>query len=133
MFFQFSLNFEASAKNYKPAFSQQSSIDFSCDLRDQNHSLMLNIAITMNRPIESAILIESQIQIHFVMFIRGHPGTPIDIAPVLLSGKPCSTSQDCALVALRDIKSRIPGIVGERQPGTIQEFVGKGLPRDSFS
>ena len=53
---------------------------------------MLNIAINMNRPIECVILIQFQIQIQFVTFRRGHLGTPIDAAPVLLSGKPCSTS-----------------------------------------
>ena len=35
-------------------------------------------------------LIEFLIQIQFVMFMRGHPRTPIDPAPVLLSGKQCS-------------------------------------------
>ena len=52
---------------------------------------MLNIAINMDRLIKYIISIEFQIQIHFVTFIRGHSGTPIDPAPVLLSGKPCFT------------------------------------------
>ena len=36
------------------------------------------------------ILIKFNHQIQFVMFSRGHLGTPIDAAPVLLSGKRCS-------------------------------------------
>ena len=62
---------------------------------------MLNIDININQSIEYVILIKIQLQIHFVMFIRGRPGTPIDPAPVLLSGKPCSTSHSPASHALR--------------------------------
>ena len=37
-------------------------------------------------------LIEFSIQIQFGAFLRGHFGTPMDPAPVLLSGILCSTS-----------------------------------------
>ena len=37
-------------------------------------------------------LIEFSMQIQLSTFMRGHLWTPIDPAPVLLSGKPCSTS-----------------------------------------
>ena len=45
---------------------------------------MLNIAIKKNPEIECVIPIKFQIQIQFVTFRRGHLGTPIDRAPVLL-------------------------------------------------
>ena len=50
------------------------------------------MAIFTAEPIQHVISIKFQIQIQFVMFRRGHPGTSIDPAPVLLSGNPCSTS-----------------------------------------
>ena len=37
------------------------------------------------------ISIKFKYQIQFGAFLRGHFGTPIDPAPVLLSGKSCST------------------------------------------
>ena len=62
-------------------------IDFSSDSRNQKHFLMLNMSINIDRSIKFVISTEFKLQIQFVMFIRGHPGTPIDPAPVLLSGK----------------------------------------------
>ena len=53
---------------------------------------MLNMAINIDQLIEYVISIELNIQFQFGVFLRGHFGTPIDPAPVLLSGKPCSTS-----------------------------------------
>ena len=53
---------------------------------------MLNMAINIDQPIEYVISIKFNYQIQFVMFLRGHPGTPIDPAPVLFSGTLCSTS-----------------------------------------
>ena len=50
------------------------------------------MAINIDALIEYVILIKFKHQIQFVMFRRGHLGTPVDAAPVLLSGKPCSTS-----------------------------------------
>ena len=46
----------------------------------------------VNQCPEFTISNKFKFQIQFVMFLRGHPGTPIDPAPVLLSGKHCSTS-----------------------------------------
>ena len=48
--------------------------------------------MNINRQDKYLILIKFKIKIQFVMFMRGHLWTPIDPAPVLLSGKPCSTS-----------------------------------------
>ena len=56
------------------------------------HFLMLNMAIHVDQLLECTILIKSKFQIQLVTFRRGHPGTPIDPAPVLLSGMNCSTS-----------------------------------------
>ena len=53
---------------------------------------MLNMAINIDQLIEYVISIELNIQFQFGVFLRGHFGTPIDPAPVLLSGKPCSAS-----------------------------------------
>ena len=47
---------------------------------------MLHMSIHINLQIEFIISIRFKFQIQFVMFIRGHPETPIDRAPVLLSG-----------------------------------------------
>ena len=56
---------------------------------------MLYMAIHTDRPSWFAISIAFKFQIQFVMFIRGHLGTPIDPAPVLLSGIHSSTSHIC--------------------------------------
>ena len=53
---------------------------------------MLDMNMNINRQDKYLILIKFKIKIQFVMFMRGHLWTPIDPAPVLLSGKPCSTS-----------------------------------------
>ena len=58
-----------------------------------NHFLMLNMTIHVNQLMKCIISIKFKFQIQFVMFRRGHPGTPIDPASVLLSGKHCPTSQ----------------------------------------
>ena len=89
-FFRLSLNFQASAKFYDSAFCQPFSLNFSLDSRNQKHFLMLNMSINIDWSIKYVISTEFKLQIQFVTFIRGHPGTPIDPAPVLLSGKPCS-------------------------------------------
>ena len=48
---------------------------------------MLNIAIVTDQPIRYTISIKFKINIQIGTFLRGHLGTPIDPAPVLLSGK----------------------------------------------
>ena len=53
---------------------------------------MLHMAIHVDYQQGSILSIKFEFQIQFVMFLRGHPGTPIDPAPVLLSGIHCSTS-----------------------------------------
>ena len=60
---------------------------------------MLNMAMFMNLCIKSVISNIFELQIQFVTFLRGHPGTPIDSAPVLLSGKSCSTSHTSQAIA----------------------------------
>ena len=47
---------------------------------------MLKMAIYVNHLTKFIIPIKFRFQIQFVMFLRGHPRTPIDPAPVLLSG-----------------------------------------------
>ena len=57
-----------------------------------NHFHTKKIAINIFQGRQHMNLIKFLIQIQIVMFRRGHPGTPIDPAPVLLSGILCSTS-----------------------------------------
>ena len=79
-------------KNHAPAFSRAFLNDFlsySCILQ---HFSMLNMTIHVNKLIKCSISTKFKFQIQFVTFRRGHHWTPIDPAPVLLSGKHCSTS-----------------------------------------
>ena len=48
--------------------------------------LILHMAIHVNNLTEFDIPVKFRFQIQFVTFLRGHPLTPIDPAPVLLSG-----------------------------------------------
>ena len=50
------------------------------------------VLCTMNPRIKFLISIKFKFQIQFVTFRRSHLWTPIDPAPLLLSGKPCFTS-----------------------------------------
>ena len=72
-----------------------------------------NMAININQQIEPVILIKFKYQIQFGVILRGHSGTPIDPALVLLSGKSCSTSHINIDVLLCSIK--IPGHLPERR------------------
>ena len=65
-----------------PASIESFSVIFLSYSRDLKHFNTLNIAINTAQPIEHVISINFNIQIQFVTFIRGHPGTPIDPAPV---------------------------------------------------
>ena len=79
---------------YAAAFNRAFLVDLWFDARNLEHFYTLQIAINTIRPTKHVISTKIQIQIQFVTFIRGHPGTPIDPAPVLLSGTHCSTSQE---------------------------------------
>ena len=57
-----------------------------------DHFYTKKIAINIFQGRQHMNLIKFLIQIQIVMFRRGHPGTPIDPAPVLLSGISCPTS-----------------------------------------
>ena len=87
------LNFWTSVKDHEAAFSYAFIINFVCKSHISKHFLMLHMAIHIDLPLKFTILIKFKFQIQFVMFRRGPPGTPIDPAPVLLSGIHCSTSQ----------------------------------------
>ena len=80
-------------QNLQPAFDHAFSVDVLSQSCNINHLLVNKIAIDIRELRDIRILIQFQIQFQFVTFLRGHPCTPIDPAPVLLSGKPCSTSQ----------------------------------------
>ena len=77
-------------KNYNPAFSRPFSTNFMYQSHNPKHFLMLHMTIHVNQLMKCNISIQFKFQIQFFTFIRGHPCTPIDPAPVLLSGKHCS-------------------------------------------
>ena len=72
------------------AFNRASLVDFWFNARNLKHFYTLKIAIDTVCPTKHVILTEIQIKIQFVMFLRGHPRTPIDPAPVIVGtgGKP---------------------------------------------
>ena len=86
------LNFSEFWKIYDAAFDCDFPVDFLSYLYDSEHLNASNIAINIVKQIERIVSINFGFEIQFVTFRRGHPRTPIDPAPVLLSGKPCSTS-----------------------------------------
>ena len=49
------------------------------------HFLMLNMTIHVNKLMKCSISIKFKFRIQFVTFLRGHPGTPIDPATVLVA------------------------------------------------
>ena len=62
------------------------------DVLKFDHFYTRKIAIHIFQASRVMNSIKFSIQIQFVMFRRGRPGTPSDPAPVLLSGILCSTS-----------------------------------------
>ena len=97
-------DFQTSVKNHDAAFSRAFAINFLSQSRIPKHIFMLHMAMHTDRPLDCAIPIKFKFQIQFVTFIRGHPRTPIDSAPVLLSGKPCSTSHSVWCVSPRSLR-----------------------------
>ena len=87
------LTFRTSIKKYNPTFSRPFPTNFMYRSRNLKHLLMLNMTIHVNQLMKCSISIKFKFKIQFVTFRRGPPWTPIDPAPVLLSGKHCSTSQ----------------------------------------
>ena len=85
---------------------------------------MLNMAINIDRLIEYVILIKFKNKVQFGVFLRGHLGTPIDPAPVLLSGKPCSTRhyQPLGMLADKDWPS-VTSWVKDRLDAASRKFV----------
>ena len=67
------------------------SLNFLSYSHNLEHSNTLNIAINTARLMKHVILINFNIEIQFVTFRRGAPGTPIDPA-LVLPGMHCSTS-----------------------------------------
>ena len=63
------------------------------------------MAVHVNLLMRSNTSTKFKFQIHFVMFRRGAPGTPIDPAPVLLSGIHCSTSHIALAAAVQHFLS----------------------------
>ena len=53
---------------------------------------LCQLTIHVNQLMICNILTKFNFQIQFVTFRRGHPWTPIDPAPIILSGKHCSPS-----------------------------------------
>ena len=90
---------------------------------------MPNMPINIDRRIEYVILIKFKYNIQFVMFRRGHLVTPIDAAPVLISGKPCSTNRSPP-----ETKSRIPESVRpDSETNRRRSDAGQKEPEGNFS
>ena len=69
---------------------------------------MLHMAMHTDLPLKFIISIKFKLQIQFVKFRRGHPGTPIDPAPVLLA--PAVNRQP-------GFRRKMLGPAANRQPG----------------
>ena len=74
------------------AFNCASSVSLMPGVLEFHHFYTEKIAINIYQCTQIINSIKFSIQIQFGVFLRGHFGTPIDTAPVLLSGILCSTS-----------------------------------------